>query len=137
MYIADSRICLVFIMKCFTQEMFIHELTKECYKLCDAKAKAVEYKQLAEYVQGQNKLEFLHQILPKKITVREFRKIVENLPDPDDSSADSSSSSSTSSSSEEEEVKEKEKPKQVRPKKAATVKTPNTSTTNEIIEIDD
>lgn len=117
--------------------MFIHELTKECYKLCDTKAKAVEYKQLAEYVQGQNKLEFLHQILPKKITVKEFRKIVQNLPDPD-SSADSSSSSSTSSSSEEEEVKEiKEKPKQVRSKKAATGKTPNPSTTNDIIEIYD
>lgn len=118
--------------------MFIHELTKECFKLCDAKAKNVEYKQLAEYVQGQNKLEFLHQILPKKITVKEFRKIVENLPDPDDSSADSSSSSSTSSSSEEEEVKVvKEKPKQVRSKKTAIAKAPNTSTTSEIIEIDD
>lgn len=118
--------------------MFIQELTKECYKLCDAKAKAVEYKQLAEYVQGQKKLEFLHQILPKKITVKEFRKIVENLPDPDDSSADSSSSSSTSSSSEEEEVKEvKEKPKQVRSKKATVGKSANTTATSDIIEIDD
>lgn len=117
--------------------MFIQDLTKECFKLCDAKAKTVEYKQLAEYVQGQNKLEFLHQILPKKITVKEFQKIVENLPDSDDSSADSSSSSSTSSSSEEEEVKEiKMKPKQVKSKKPAISKTPNTSTISDIIEIE-
>lgn len=84
-------------------------LAKESCGLCPDDGKTVEYKQLADYVQNEEKMEFLHQILPKKITVKEFRTIMESLPDPDDSSEESTSSSaSTSSDSAEEEVEEEE-----------------------------
>lgn len=83
--------------------MFIQLLSKESFKLCGQNTKQLEYKQLAESVQNNDKLEFLHQILPKKITVKEFRKIMESLPDPDKSSESGSSEEEEEEGSEEED----------------------------------
>lgn len=83
-------------------------LAKESCGPCPDDGKMVEYKQLADYVQNEEKMEFLHQILPKKITVKEFRTIMENLPDPDDSSEESTSSSASTSSDSAEEEEEEE-----------------------------
>lgn len=82
--------------------MFIQQLSKESFKLCSQNAKSLEYKQLAESVQSNERLEFLHQILPKKKTVREFRKIIANLPDPDKSTSESSGEEGEEEESEEE-----------------------------------
>ena len=73
--------------------MLIQQLAQKSFKLCTDK-KNLNYKQLAEYVQDESTLEFLHQIVPKKITVKEFRKIMENPSSSSDSNSDSSESSS-------------------------------------------
>lgn len=70
--------------------MFIQLLTKQSLKFGDKKSKAIEYNQLAEYVQSKDNMEFLRIILPKKITVKEFRQIMEKEKN-QDSSDDSSS----------------------------------------------
>lgn len=63
-------------------------------------------------MQKEEKLEFLHQIVPKKITVKEFRDILERGSDSSDSDVDSSESESVDSdesgSEEEEEGGEEE-----------------------------
>lgn len=48
-------------------------------------------------MQKEEKLEFLHQIVPKKITVKEFREILERGSDSSDSDVDSSESESVGS----------------------------------------
>lgn len=71
--------------------MFIQFLTKESLKCCDKNSKMVEYNQLAEHVQSDDKMEFLRTILPKKITVKEFRQIMErekNITSSDDTSSE-------------------------------------------------
>lgn len=80
--------------------MFIGYITKNAHK---KGTKALDYKDLAAYVEGEDVLEFLVQILPKKITVREYKKLSAERKDEDD---DDSSSSSESESSEEESGEE-------------------------------
>ncbi|XP_001841874.2 chromatin accessibility complex protein 1 [Culex quinquefasciatus] len=86
---------------CRAAEMFIGYITKNAHK---KGTKALDYKDLAAYVEGEDVLEFLVQILPKKITVREYKKLSAERKDEDDD--DSSSSSSESESSEEESGEE-------------------------------
>lgn len=40
------------------------------------KIKTLDYKSLAEYVQNESKLEFLQQMVPKKVTVKEYRALL-------------------------------------------------------------
>ncbi|KAL1401059.1 hypothetical protein quinque_005124 [Culex quinquefasciatus] len=85
---------------CRAAEMFIGYITKNAHK---KGTKALDYKDLAAYVEGEDVLEFLVQILPKKITVREYKKLSAERKDEDD---DDSSSSSESESSDEESGEE-------------------------------
>lgn len=71
--------------------MFIQLLTKESLKGCEKSTKIVEYNQLAEYVQSDDNMEFLRTILPKKITVKEFRQIMERKKKSTNSSDETSS----------------------------------------------
>ncbi|XP_031636483.1 chromatin accessibility complex protein 1-like [Contarinia nasturtii] len=57
-------------------ELFISYLTQQTHKRCSHK-KDLNYNDLSSFVQEEEKLEFLHQIVPKKITVKEFRDILE------------------------------------------------------------
>lgn len=74
--------------------MLIKTLAKESI----GKNKTLEYKHVADYVQSDNNLEFLHSILPKKITGKTFLKLL-NEPDDSDKSDNSDESDSSSSSS--------------------------------------
>lgn len=88
-----------------SQELFIAFLTQQTYKK-NGNKKELNYNDLSSFVQKEEKLEFLHQIVPKKITVKEFREILERGSDSSDSDVDSSESESVDSDetgSEEEE----------------------------------
>lgn len=56
-------------------ELFIQEFSKAALKLSPDKQN-LEYKQLAEVVQTSENMAFLREILPRKITVREYREIM-------------------------------------------------------------
>lgn len=97
--------------------MFVEYIAKKAHK---KGTKSLDYKQLAAYVESEEALEFLVQILPKKITVSQYKKIMEtkkNKGDEEDSDSEEDSSSSSeegsgdseaSSSDEEGEEEEKE-----------------------------
>lgn len=76
-----------------SQELFIAFLTQQTHKK-NGNKKDINYNDLSNYVQKDEKLEFLHQIVPKKITVKEFREILERGSDSSDSDVDSSESDS-------------------------------------------
>lgn len=93
------------------QELFIAYLANQTLKYTGGK-KELNYNALSDFVQKEEKLEFLHQIVPKKITVKEFREILERGSDSSDSDVDSSESESgdsdESGSDEEDEEAEEE-----------------------------
>lgn len=73
-------------------ELFIKTLTEEAYKLTD-NGKKLDYKHLAEVVNGADRYEFLRDIMPKKITVLEYKKILAKKQQSDEVQSNSSSSS--------------------------------------------
>lgn len=77
--------------------MLIKTLAKESI----GKNKTLEYKHVADYVQSDKNLEFLHAIVPKKITGKTFLKLL-NEPDDKSDNSDESDSSSSGSSDEDE-----------------------------------
>lgn len=91
------------ILVCRAAEMFIQQMTKEGHKKSQ-KQNFLEYKDLAAVVAGDEKLEFLASIIPKKITVREYKKrLAEESSSDDNSYEDSEEDESEEESSEEEE----------------------------------
>ncbi|XP_018570445.1 chromatin accessibility complex protein 1 [Anoplophora glabripennis] len=94
----------IFLM-CRAAELFIKHLATESYNTT-GNGKKLDYKNLAQIVHSDDKYEFLRDIMPKKITVREFKRLMakkqaEEGGKKDDkmssSSEDDDSSSSTSS----------------------------------------
>ncbi|EFA08183.2 chromatin accessibility complex 16kD protein [Tribolium castaneum] len=57
-------------------ELFIKMLAQEGYKL-SATGKKLDYKHLSEVVNRDEKYEFLQDIMPKKITYAEYKKMQE------------------------------------------------------------
>lgn len=86
------------------QELFISYLTQQTLKKCQHK-KDLNYNDLSHFVQEEEKLEFLHQIVPKKITVKEFRDILERGSESESSDSEEDASSESES---DEEVEEEE-----------------------------
>ncbi|XP_063616118.1 chromatin accessibility complex 16kD protein [Cydia splendana] len=81
-------------------ELFVTDLAKRAYKNSDSKF--LEYKHIADVVQEDDTLEFLREIMPRKITVREFKELMAKKAargdrSDDDSSDESSDESETSS----------------------------------------
>uniref|UniRef100_A0A1B6LUM2 Chromatin accessibility complex protein 1 n=1 Tax=Graphocephala atropunctata TaxID=36148 RepID=A0A1B6LUM2_9HEMI len=68
-------------------ELFIQYLARESYKLCETKE--LDYKQLAEVVQTSDNMMFLREILPRKITVKEYKSIMEKKKENKDEDEDS------------------------------------------------
>lgn len=87
------------------QELFISYLTQQTHKKC-AHKKDLNYNDLSNFVQEEEKLEFLHQIVPKKITVKEFREILERGSESEDSDDDESESENSDDGDEVEEEDE-------------------------------
>lgn len=94
---------------CTATELFIRHLSKEAYEL---DKRCLTYQNLAKYIQSDNKLDFLHDVVPNKITVREYKKIlseeVVRSPDGDTGSDDTSSDSSSDEESKESDEEEEE-----------------------------
>lgn len=61
-------------LMCKAAEHFIRTLSEEAYKHADGKK--LDYKHLTQVVHNSDKYEFLAEILPKKITVLEYKKIL-------------------------------------------------------------
>lgn len=79
--------------------MFVHHLTKNAYhKSKDSYPLMFKYEHLAQYVQEEENLEFLLQIIPQKIKVKEFKQILA-----ESENGDSNDSESTSDSEDEAE----------------------------------
>ncbi|KYN32350.1 Chromatin accessibility complex protein 1 [Trachymyrmex septentrionalis] len=77
-------------------ELFIHYLTEEAHMQSN-KGPSLDYKHLAEIVQTNDTLEFLREIMPRKITVRQFKEMMA-AKEPNSSSSSESSSDSDSDS---------------------------------------
>lgn len=80
-----------------SQELFVAYLAQETQRKCNT-ARELNYEDLSSFVQQTDKLEFLHEIVPEKITVKQFRDIIARG---DQSDSDSNSSDSSEDSSEE------------------------------------
>ncbi|CAD1480548.1 unnamed protein product [Heterotrigona itama] len=78
-------------------ELFIHYLTEEAH-LRSSKGNSLDYKHLAEVVQTNDTLEFLREIMPRKITVRQFKEMMAAKNSHSSSSESSSDSDSDSES---------------------------------------
>uniref|UniRef100_U5EHH9 Putative histone-fold protein chrac subunit n=1 Tax=Corethrella appendiculata TaxID=1370023 RepID=U5EHH9_9DIPT len=80
---------------CRAAELFISFITKKSYI---SGSRNFDYKHMANYVEKTDMLEFLLQILPKKITVHEFKKKMaeKNDSDDDDTSSEEDESSEAS-----------------------------------------
>lgn len=76
-------------------------LIKTLAKKSIGKNESLEYKNVADFVQSDNNLEFLHSILPKKITGKTFLKLLDETDDSEKSDDESDSSSSSSSDDDE------------------------------------
>ncbi|XP_075237243.1 chromatin accessibility complex 16kD protein-like [Lycorma delicatula] len=56
-------------------ELFIQHLSQQAYEM--SCPEDIEYKHLAEVVQTSDNLLFLREMLPRKITVKQYREIME------------------------------------------------------------
>jgi hypothetical protein len=85
---------------CAAAELFIKQLSKDAYEI-DSRG-ILTYKNLATHIQGDDKLDFLHAVVPNKITVREYKKILaeEKVPNVDSEDSDDTSSEDESGSEE-------------------------------------
>ncbi|RZC33448.1 CBFD NFYB HMF domain containing protein [Asbolus verrucosus] len=83
-------------------ELFIKTLTKEGYRLTK-NGKKLDYKHVAEVVNRDDRYEFLKDIMPKKITVAEYKKIVAKQQQDDATSSDDESGSESSTDASDKE----------------------------------
>ncbi|KAF3422873.1 hypothetical protein E2986_01146 [Frieseomelitta varia] len=86
-------------------ELFIHYLTEEAH-LRNNKGNSLDYKHLAEVVQTNDTLEFLREIMPRKITVRQFKEMMAAK---NSSSSESSSDSDSDSESDTDSCSDSDK----------------------------
>lgn len=82
--------------------MFLVDLAKRAHKNCQSNH--LEYKHIAEVVQEDDTLDFLREIMPRKITVRQFKELMAKKNakrrNSDDSTESSEEETSEESSSE-------------------------------------
>lgn len=85
--------------------MFIQHLAKRAEK--QAGGKQIDYKHLAEVVNTSERYDFLTEIIPRKVTVRQFKKMLreknENRSSTEDSDSDDSEDSDSEDSSSDSE----------------------------------
>ncbi|XP_047532728.1 chromatin accessibility complex 16kD protein [Vanessa atalanta] len=80
-------------------ELFVTDLAKRAFK--NSKNNFLEYKHIAEVVQEDDTLDFLREIMPRKITVRQFKELMAKKSSRGDESDETSEESSDEESSEE------------------------------------
>ncbi|CAG4977178.1 unnamed protein product [Parnassius apollo] len=81
-------------------ELFVIDLAKRAYK--NTKGNMLEYKHIAEVVQEDDTLDFLREIMPRKITVRQYKELMARKAARGDRSDDESSEESSEGESSEE-----------------------------------
>ncbi|CAH2050854.1 unnamed protein product, partial [Iphiclides podalirius] len=81
-------------------ELFVTDLAKRAYK--NTKSNLLEYKHIAEVVQEDDTLDFLREIMPRKITVSQYKELMARKA----ARGDRSDDDSTEESSEEESSEE-------------------------------
>lgn len=81
------------------QELFVTDLAKRAFK--NSKNSLLEYKHIAEVVQEDDTLDFLREIMPRKITVRQFKEMMAKKAAKGGKSDESSEESSEEESTEE------------------------------------
>lgn len=91
----------------YLQELFIKHLSTEALK--ESNGKKLEYNHLANYVHKTDKLDFLGEILPKKITVLEFKRRLQQQKQGSASSSSSEDSEASSSDVSSEDESEEDK----------------------------
>lgn len=97
--------------------MFIKYLTDKSKK--HIKGKQFDYKHMAIAIDAEENLEFMTEIMPKKLTVKEVREQLQNEPDSDE---DDSEEGEEEEESGEEEEEEEEDEEEEEGKNEATVK---------------
>ncbi|CAH0592808.1 unnamed protein product [Chrysodeixis includens] len=80
-------------------ELFVTDLAKRAFK--NSKNSLLEYKHIAEVVQEDDTLDFLREIMPRKITVRQFKEMMAKKASKGGKSDESSEESSEEESTEE------------------------------------
>ncbi|XP_055623867.1 chromatin accessibility complex protein 1 [Toxorhynchites rutilus septentrionalis] len=90
-------------LMCRAAEMFIEYIAKNAHQKGN---KTLDYKHLAAYVESKAALDFLVQVLPDKITVKEYKQILEERKGTDDEDSDSDEESSVEGDSGGEEENE-------------------------------
>ncbi|XP_026498071.2 chromatin accessibility complex 16kD protein [Vanessa tameamea] len=80
-------------------ELFVTDLAKRAFK--NSKNNFLEYKHIAEVVQEDDTLDFLREIMPRKITVQQFKELMAKKSSRGDESDETSEESSDEESSEE------------------------------------
>ncbi|CAH0727605.1 unnamed protein product, partial [Brenthis ino] len=80
-------------------ELFVTDLAKRAFK--NSKNNFLEYKHIAEVVQEDDTLDFLREIMPRKITVRQFKELMAKKAARGDDSNESTEESSEEDSSDE------------------------------------
>ncbi|XP_023950054.1 chromatin accessibility complex 16kD protein [Bicyclus anynana] len=80
-------------------ELFVTDLAKRAYK--SNKTNLLEYKHIAEVVQEDDTLDFLREIMPRKITVRQFKELMAKKAAKGNESDETSEESSEEDSSDE------------------------------------
>lgn len=92
---------------CTASEMFVRKLVKEAFQSQQTGKETLSYKSLAKFIQDDEKLEFLHAVVPNKITVKEYKNIMaEELANEKEENSGSDYESSDDSDEEEEEQSE-------------------------------
>lgn len=82
------------------QELFVTDLAKRAHK--NVRGNLLEYKHIAEVVQEDDTLDFLREIMPRKITVRQYIEMMAKK----NARGDQSDDDSSEQSSEEETTEE-------------------------------
>ncbi|XP_045775923.1 chromatin accessibility complex 16kD protein [Maniola jurtina] len=80
-------------------ELFVIDLAKRAFK--NSKNNLLEYKHIAEIVQEDDTLDFLREIMPRKITVKQFKDLMAKKASKGNESDESSEESSEEESCEE------------------------------------
>ncbi|CAF4875342.1 chromatin accessibility complex 16kD protein [Pieris napi] len=85
-------------------ELFVIDLAKRAFK--NSSNNLLEYKHIADVVQEDDSLDFLREIIPRKITVKQFKEMMARKAakaNSDDSTEESSSEESSDESEESQE----------------------------------
>ncbi|XP_041975608.1 chromatin accessibility complex 16kD protein [Aricia agestis] len=80
-------------------ELFVLDLAKRAFKT--SKSNSLDYKHIAEIVQQDDTLDFLREIMPRKITVRQYKELMAKKAAKGDNSDESSEESCEEESEEE------------------------------------